>query len=39
MGAQARAGVLPRSWAAVNDQLVGHYRAVVDGVREPALAG
>ena len=36
MGRRAVAGVRHRSWEAVNDQLVGHYRAVIR-TQDPAL--
>jgi len=37
-GAAGRSMVLGRSWAAVGDQLVDHYSAVLGGVRAPAVA-
>lgn len=36
MGRNARIAVTGRSWQAINDRLVGHYRAVLRGTAAPA---
>jgi phosphatidylinositol alpha 1,6-mannosyltransferase len=38
MGARARASVAGRTWEAVGDQLLGHYRSVLAGAGRPLAA-
>jgi phosphatidylinositol alpha 1,6-mannosyltransferase len=36
-GAAGRVAIEGRSWSAVGDELIGHYRAVMAGVPEPRM--
>jgi phosphatidylinositol alpha 1,6-mannosyltransferase len=37
MGAAARESVRGRTWAGVGDQLIGHYRSLIDRNATPAI--